>query len=106
MKEHWKAVIDRQPQAEIEEILFINDPFLALATDAEKYDVRAMRISATASTSTDYGQQKLTVTVSGPCAPREAAINMAGEVALLKSIELVNNAARALGLPTLGGHVL
>jgi hypothetical protein len=59
------------------------------------------RVTATVGTSQSYGDVKVSFTVSVECVQQEGAINLAGEVAFLKALELTNDAARFLGIQEL-----
>ena len=59
------------------------------------------RISTTVGTSEDYGNMKVSFTVSIDCVQNEASMNLAGESVFLKGLELVNDGARFLGMTEL-----
>lgn len=77
------------------------EPFHPLALQAQQARASGQsvaRVSVTAGTSENYGERKVSFTVSLDCVQQEAAINMAGEVAFFKALELVNDAAGVLGI--------
>jgi hypothetical protein len=57
------------------------------------------RLSVTVGSASAYGETKVSFTVSIDALQTEAAINLAGEAAFRKAVELVNDGARVLGLP-------
>jgi hypothetical protein len=81
-----------------------NEPFHPLAMQAQQARATGesvARISTTVGTSEDYGNMKVSFTVSIDCLQSEATMNLAGECAFLKGIELVNQAAEFLGMSQL-----
>jgi hypothetical protein len=77
------------------------EPFHPLALQAQQARASGQsvaRVSVTAGTAESYGERKVSFTVSLDCVQQEAAINMAGEVAFFKALELVNDAAGVLGI--------
>jgi hypothetical protein len=74
------------------------DPFTILATQAQGGGGGA-KVSYTTGTSKEYGEIKCSVTVTVACPQTEAGINMAGEIAFRKAVELMNDGASHLGLP-------
>jgi len=79
-----------------------SEPFTPLGAQAGAARARGesiARISATVGSSTDYGGVKVSFTVSVDAVQTEAAMNLAGEAAFKKAVELVNDGARVLGAP-------
>jgi hypothetical protein len=81
-----------------------NEPFHPLALQAQQARANGQsvaRISTTVGTSEGYGDIKVSFTVSVDCVQAEATMNLAGEAAFLKAVELVNDSARFLGMTEL-----
>jgi hypothetical protein len=80
------------------------EPFHPLALQAQQAraaGASVARVSVTAGTAMNYGEVKVSFTVSLDCLQQEASINLAGEAAFLKAVELVNDGARMLGITEL-----
>lgn len=76
------------------------EPFHPLALQAQQARLAGQsvaRISATVGTSQNYGDLKVSFTVSLDCIQTEPTINLASEAAFLKALELTNDAARMVG---------
>lgn len=81
-----------------------NEPFHPLALQAQQARVNGQsvaRVSTTVGTAEDYGNMKVSFTVSVDCVQQEATMNLAGESIFLKALELVNDGARFLGMSEL-----
>lgn len=81
-----------------------SEPFHPLALQAQQARLQGQsvaRVSATTTTGGEYGSVKSSFTVSIDCVQNEAAIDMAGEAAFLKALELTNSGARVIGAPEL-----
>lgn len=66
----------------------VEDKFEALW---KKRDVEPARVAVGTSEGMDFGQLKVSVTVSVACDQDEASINKAGELAFYKAIELMRD---------------
>jgi hypothetical protein len=82
------------------------EPFHPLSWQAQQARAAGesvARISSTVGTAVQYGEVKCSFTVSIECVQSEATINLAGEAAFLKALELTNDGARFLGIDELKG---
>lgn len=98
---NWQGVLERYGW-KTEEVG--GEPFHPLALQAQQARAQGLsvaRISVTTGTSEDYGNMKVSFTVSIDCVQQEAAMNMAGECIFLKAVELTNDGARTLGMTEL-----
>lgn len=77
------------------------DPFNILQAGLANKDVPRASVSYTVGTSREYGEVKCSCTVTVQCPQAETWINMAGESAYRKALELVNAGATQLEIPTL-----
>lgn len=75
------------------------DPFMALAQQSEGQ--KSVNVNCNVGTSLEYGEVKCGFSVTVTCPQNEQSMNMAGELAFRKAIELTNDAATHLGLPLL-----
>jgi len=73
------------------------DPFLFLAQQAKASGLPTAAIEY--KTSLDYGKVSCVVTIQ--CPQDECSINLAGELAFRKSLELTNDGASQIGEPPL-----
>ncbi len=77
------------------------DPFMTLAAQAQAGGQPTASISYNIGTAIDFGQVKCGVNITIHCPQNEKAIDMAAELAFRKGVELANDGASHLGLPTL-----
>jgi hypothetical protein len=80
------------------------EPFHPLALQAQQAraaGASVARISATLGTAENFGSVKASFTVTIECPQTEPAIDLAGEAAFLKAIQLVNDGADFLGITKL-----
>jgi hypothetical protein len=80
------------------------EPFTPLArlAEAARAEQRPIsRVSMTVGTSAEFGSIKCSCTITVECPQDEGAISLAGEVVFMKALELVNDSANYLGIPTL-----
>lgn len=101
----WQSAIERNGFTQISQGMAKGDPFDLLAARAQQGETAGVpsgRVTMTMGNATDYGAQKVTVTVSVPVLCNEADISLAGEAIFLKTHQMVNEASAALGLPLLG----
>lgn len=83
-----------------------NEPFHPLALQVQHARAEGLavaRVSANVGTSHDFGNVKVGFIVTIECVQTDATINLAGESAFLKALELTNDGARFLGIPELPG---
>jgi hypothetical protein len=81
-----------------------SEPFHPLALQAQQARAQGgaiSRITANVGTSHDFGNVRVSFNVSIECVQSEATMNLAGESAFLKALELTNDGARFLGIPEL-----
>ncbi len=77
------------------------DPFFLLGQKARQNGVGIAKVSYTVGTSREYGETKCSCTVSIECPQDEKNIELAGEVAYRKALELTNDGASQLEIPQL-----
>lgn len=85
----------------IEQAGAAHDPFSILAVKSKAEGQATAKVSFTVGTSREYGEIKCSATVTIEAPQDEANINMAGEAAYRKALELTNDAASQLGIPQL-----
>ena len=98
---NWQGVIERYGW-KTEEVG--GEPFHPLALQAMQARAQGQsvaRMSVTVGTAEEYGNMKVSFTVSIDCIQQEVAMNMAGECIFLKAVELTNDGARTLGMTEL-----
>lgn len=81
-----------------------SEPFTPLSVQVQQARAAGQavaRISVNAGTALDYGSVKVSVNVTIECPQNEGSINLAGESAFWKAVELVNDAASHVGAPQL-----
>ncbi len=99
---NWQSVIERLGQVQMHEGAE-QDPFMHLAYKAlGDVNIKTARISMTVSRSIEYGEIKCSATVTIECPQKEAYVNLAGEVAFSKALELTNDGMSQFGLPRIG----
>ena len=76
-------------------------PLSGLVAGCRQRGEAVAKVTTTVGTAQDFGVLKVSFTVSVECPQTEAAINLAGEAAYRKAVELVNDAAEHVGLPGL-----
>jgi len=79
------------------------DPFTVLVQMAKQSDAPVVNVNCNMGTSREYGEVKCGFSVTVACPQSEKNIDMAGEMAFRKALELTNDAATHLGIPTLPG---
>jgi len=77
------------------------DPFQTLAAQATAQGLPVININCNLGTALKYGEVKCGFSVTVACPQSEKNIDMAGEMAFRKAVELTNDAASHLGLPLL-----
>jgi hypothetical protein len=80
------------------------DPFdrLCMGVQSARAGNHAVaKVSQTVGVSLDYGQVKVSCTVTVECPQSDAYISVASEAAFLKALEQVNEGAETLGIPKL-----
>jgi hypothetical protein len=101
----WKQTFERHGAVPIKEMGELKeDPFAFLSVNAanEKANGRpTAEVSMSLSTSNDFGQQRVTVTLTCSAPQTEAHMGMLGEALYIKGRTMLNNAAAAAGLPIL-----
>jgi hypothetical protein len=81
------------------------DPFSHLSITARADGRGTAKVSFTVGSSREYGEIKCSATVTIECPQDEKHINMAGECAYRKALELTNDAASQLEIPQLPAFV-
>jgi hypothetical protein len=74
------------------------DPFALLAQQAQ---APAANVHVSVGSNLEYGAVKCTVSVTLSCPQNEKCIEMAGELAFRKAVELHNSGAEAMDIPLL-----
>lgn len=74
------------------------DPFLTLNAQASLGGTKPASVTYSVGISREYGEVKCQASVTLVCPQHESAINMAGELAYRKAVELVNDGASSLGM--------
>ena len=93
----WEQVLEKMGQIKHNEGVE-TDPFQRMA------GTEGARVSSTVGRSLEYGEIKCSATVSLDCPQSEAYIDLAGEVAFRKALELANDGMCELapGVPRIG----
>lgn len=81
------------------------DPFAFLAQQAQARGEPVADVTATPFNGTDYNQVGCRISVTIRCPQDEKSIDMAGEIAFRKALELTNAAASQLEIPPLPDFV-
>lgn len=98
---NWKRVIEKYGW-KVETVGY--DPFHPLCIQAQQAKVDGQptaKVNMNVGTTFDFGRVKVGASVTIDCAQNDATISMAGECAFMKSLELLNDGARYLGIPEL-----
>ena len=77
------------------------DPFATLAAQAQAAGQSTASVSYNVGTSMEFGAVKVGVNITLHCPQTEKALDMAGELAFRKGVELTNDGASHLGMPAL-----
>ncbi len=77
------------------------DPFFLLVQQAKAAGIPTAGVTVQTTCGSDFGQVKVVVSVHLNCVQHEGSLNMAGELAFRKALELTNDGARILGIPQL-----
>lgn len=77
------------------------DPFQTLAAQAQQAGLPVINVNCNVGAAREYGEVKCGFSVTVACPQTEKNIDMAGEMAFRKAVELTNDAASHLGLPQL-----
>lgn len=96
----WNRMLARHGYI-VEEAGVAYDPFAISANKAKTLGIGIAKVSFTVGTSREYGEVKCSATVTLECPQTETDIDMAGEAAYRKALELTNDAASQLEIPKL-----
>ena len=96
----WEQVLQKMDQISHKEGIE-QDPFARMIPAEANHSAR---VSSTVGRSLEYGEIKCSSTVTIDCPQREAYIDMAGEIAFRKALELANDGMSELapGIPRIG----
>lgn len=97
----WARVLQRHGYPATTERGEAYDPFWVLAMQAKADGQVVATVSFQVHTAVDYNQAGCKAMVSIACPQAEASINMAGELAFRKAVELANDGASHIGIPQL-----
>lgn len=96
---NWQSTIEK-----LNNIVFSDgaevDPFMRLVT--AKFEGESARVSMTVGRNLQYGELKCSATVTIDCPQKEEYINLAGEIAFTKALELVNDAMTQFDVERIG----
>ena len=81
------------------------DPFWRIRTKTGIQQNSDARITMTVGRALQYGELKCSASVSIECPQQEAHINLAGELAFTKALELVNDGMARFGVDRIGDEV-
>ena len=96
----WNRALERAGYVEVEHGVAY-DPFALLTQKAHQNGHGVAKVSYTVGTAREYGETKCSCTVTIECPQDEQNINLAGEVAYRKALELTNDGASQLEIPQL-----